>query len=433
MADKTVTPEKKQKHPKKPTKPKPPKKPVPPVTPPTPPAGQPIFGQPQPSPDPTGFKNPVTDQNFQGINAPSAVPTPTGGSVEPVLTLEQVYGSTGAAKAVAITASGQIVFHSVGDTGNVNGPQDQSLVADKMFSDFTEANPADVPSFFFHLGDVVYYFGESTYYYDQFYEPYRDYPAPILAVAGNHDGVVYATDPETTLQAFLANFCTNAPVQSPDSGGLLRTTMIQPGIYFTLEAPFVRILALYSNVLEDPGVISAQTGTALPNTVLDSRQVAFLTAALTRVKTEKFAGAVIIAVHHPPFTGGSTHGGSPLMLADIDSACAAAGVYPHAVFSGHAHNYQRFTRTINGLEIPYVVAGCGGHSPLSKMNGTYRTPFPIDSDLTLESYDDTDFGYLRVIVNATTLTVEFHLASDGATTKTPDDTVTVTLATHTVT
>jgi len=66
------------------------------------------------------------------------------------------------------------------------------------------------------------------------------------------------------------------------------------------------------------------------------------------------------------------------------------------------------------------------------MSGTYRTPFPIDSTLTLESYDDTDYGYLRVVVNATTLTIEFHPESDGGTTKTPDDVVTVTLAKHTV-
>jgi hypothetical protein len=408
------------------------KHPVPPIT--TPPisAGDPIFAQPLPTPDPSGFVNPVTDQSYVGINTPSPTPAPANGAVEPVLTLAEVYGSTGAAKEAAITAAGQIVFHSVGDTGNVDGPEDQSLVADKMVSDFTEANPADVPSFYFHLGDVVYYFGESTYYYDQFYEPYRNYPAPILAIAGNHDGVIYARDPATSLQGFLENFCTPAPAQSPDSGGLLRTTMIQPGVYYTFDAPFVRILGLYSNVLEDPGVISAQMGTTAPNTVLDNRQVAFLTAALKRIKSEKYAGAVIIAVHHPPFTGGSTHGGSPLMLADIDSACTAAGVWPHAVFSGHAHNYQRFTRTVKGLQIPYVVAGCGGHSPLSKMSGTYRTPFPVDSSLTLENYDDTDFGYLRVIVNATTMTIEFHLASDGATVKTPDDTVTITLATHTV-
>ena len=391
--------------------------------------GQPIFGQPQPSPDPTTFKDPVTDQSYQEVNSVEEVPQPTGGAVEPLLTFAQVLGSAGDTTVQTITAAGQIVFHSVGDTGSVVGPMTQDLVADKMVSDFSEANAADVPSFFYHLGDLVYYFGEGTYYYDQFYEPYRNYPAPIVAIPGNHDGVVWASDPSPTLAAFLRNFCTAAPAQSPDSGGLVRTTMIQPGVYFTFDAPFVRILGVYSNVLEDPGVISDQNGTY---PTLDQSQVNFLTAALERIKSEDYAGAVIIAVHHPPFTGGSDHGGSPDMLADIDSACTAAGVWPHAVLSGHSHNYQRYTRTINGLSIPFVVAGCGGHSPLSAMRTTLRTPYPIDSTLTLESYDDSDYGYLRIIVNATTLTIEFHPQSDGGTTKTPDDVVTVTLATHTV-
>ena len=411
--------------------------PPPPVSTQSPPGatGQPAFGQPQPSPDPTSFSQPVTDQNQAEVNLleplPGSGPDPTV-LVEPVLTLAQIYGAAGGAIEASITAAGQIVFHSVGDTGSVTGPQTQSLVADKMVTDFDEDNPADAPSFFYHLGDVVYYFGEATYYYDQFYEPYRDYPAPILAIPGNHDGVVYASDTAQSLDAFTANFCASSPIQSPDAGGLVRTAMIQPAVYFTFEAPFVRILGLYSNVLEDPGVISGQPGTASPNTILDSRQVDFLTAALTRIKTENFTGAVIIAVHHPPFTGGSEHGGSPLMLADIDSACTAAGVWPHAVFSGHAHNYQRYTRTVNGLQIPYIVAGCGGHNPLSAMRTTLRTPFPIDSTLTLNSYDATDFGYLRVTVSATTLAIEFHPQSDGGTTKTPDDVVTVNLSAHTV-
>jgi hypothetical protein len=45
--------------------------------------------------------------------------------------------------------------------------------------------------------------------------------------------------------------------------GLVRTAQVQPAIYFTLEAPFVRILGLYSNCLEDPGVISSQGGSQL--------------------------------------------------------------------------------------------------------------------------------------------------------------------------
>jgi Calcineurin-like phosphoesterase len=399
-------------------------------TPKDPVTGDPIFAQPSPSPDPTGFKDPVTDQSDTELNVVGPVPEPVNNAVEPILTLAQIYGSQGAAKTTAIQNSGQIVFHSVGDTGSTKGPVTQSLVADKMVTDFTEANPADVPSFFFQLGDLVYNFGESTYYYDQFFEPYRNYPAPIVAIPGNHDGVVYSSDPEASLAAFQANFCATSFGQSPDSGGLLRTTMIQPGVYFTFEAPFVRILGLYSNVLEDPGVISGQNGTY---PTLDSRQINFLTAALKRVTTDNFTGAIIIAVHHPPFTGGADHGGSPQMLADIDSACTAAGVWPHAVFSGHAHNYQRYTRTINNLQIPFLVAGCGGHAPLSPMRATYRTPYKIDSTLTLENYDATDYGYLRVIVNATTLTIEFHPESDGGTTKTPNDSVTVTLATHTAT
>jgi hypothetical protein len=392
-------------------------------------SGQPVFAQPTPSPDPSGFKDPVTDQKDPDVAGVQPVPQPTLAATEPILTLATVYGTQGATLTQTIQQSGQLVFHSVGDTGSAEGPTTQSLVADKMVTDFTESNPADVPSFLFHLGDVVYYFGEGTYYYDQFYEPYRMYPAPIIAIPGNHDGIVYPGDPAPTLDAFLRNFCSSAAAPSPDAGGLGRTTMTQPGVYFTFEAPFVRILGVYSNVLEDPGVISDQNGT-YPS--LDQRQITFLTTALKRVKSDNFTGAVIISTHHPPFTGGTDHGGSPLMLQDIDNACQAAGVWPHAVLSGHAHNYQRFTRTVNNYKIPFVVAGCGGHAPLSKMRSTYRTPYPIDSTLTLESYDETDYGYLRIIVNAQSLTIEFHPASDAGTTKTPDDAVTIQLASHTI-
>jgi hypothetical protein len=170
-------------------------------------AGDPIFNQPAPSPDPTSFKNPVTDKKYQGLLIVEAVPQPNIAAVEPTLTLAEVYGSQGAAKTAA-----------------VKGPTTQSLVADKMVADFNETNPADVPSFFFHLGDLVYYFGESHYYYDEFFEPYRLYPAPILAIPGNHDGVVYSTDPEGSLAGFQRNFCATSFAQSPDAGGMPRSS-----------------------------------------------------------------------------------------------------------------------------------------------------------------------------------------------------------------
>ncbi|WP_266156299.1 hypothetical protein [Dyella silvatica] len=50
--------------------------------------------------------------------------------------------------------------------------------------------------------------------------------------------------------------------------------------------------------------------------------------------------------------------------------------------------------------------------------------------VVLENYDDTNYGYLRLIVDANQLRIEYHPASDGAQTKTPDDFVTVDLATR---
>jgi hypothetical protein len=50
--------------------------------------------------------------------------------------------------------------------------------------------------------------------------------------------------------------------------------------------------------------------------------------------------------------------------------------------------------------------------------------------VVFENYDDTNYGYLRIIVTAAQLRIEYHPASDGAGAKTPDDFVTVDLATR---
>ena len=50
------------------------------------------------------------------------------------------------------------------------------------------------------------------------------------------------------------------------------------------------------------------------------------------------------------------------MLAQIDAICEETGVWPHAVLSGHAHNYQRFTRVRQAMQISYIIAGNGGHA-----------------------------------------------------------------------
>jgi hypothetical protein len=416
------------------------------------PTNGPQFGEPAPTPDPTKFtvKHGSDSQAYKILDSQKSSlqprPFPIASEAEPRLTLGEALGKKGSDIENAITRAGQIVFHSVGDTGNTIGPHDMELVADKMVSDYAETDPRAVPSFLFHLGDIVYSFGESQYYYDQFYDPFRDYPAPIFAVPGNHDGMVAPNSPAESLAAFLENFCAagQPPHRTAEAGGLARTAQVQPGVYFTLEAPFVRILGIYSNTLEDPGVISDQDG-AYPS--LTDAQLTYLQTALQRVKKEKFAGAVIIAVHHPPYVAVTRspklntgrHGGSPLMLKDIDTACANAGVWPHAVLSGHAHNYQRFTRTQDDRETPFVVAGNGGHALqrlTSKGMPTLRTPAvqtPLsngEDQVVFDNYDDRGYGYLRLIADPKQLRIEYHPASDSDVAKTPDDFVTVDLVTH---
>jgi hypothetical protein len=398
---------------------------------------QPVFAQAHPTADPSKFvvhhpsDNPAYKQ-IDELNREHKItalpfPAPRGG-VEPKLVLAAVLGASGAAAVQKISQSGQIVFHAVGDTGNTRGPESQNPVADKLVSDFDEEDPKERPTFFFHLGDVIYSFGESQYYYDQFYEPYRDYPAPILALAGNHDGMVAPGANVTTLAAFLENFCAPEFEVTPEAGGLSRTAQIQPGVFFTFEAPFLRILTLYSNTLEDPGVI------ADPH--VGNSQLDYLKAALGRVKSDGFKGAVILAHHHPAYTAGSKHGWSEQMVSQIDAICNASGVWPHAVLSAHAHNYQRFTRLHGPTQIPYIICGNGGHGLaklLRKGAVPLRTPLALQvpghaDAVTLENYDDQDYGYLRIVVTEKQLRIEYHPASDGAGAKTPDDFVTVDIA-----
>ena len=399
----------------------------------------PVFAEGEPTPDPTLFRvrhpsdapayEEIDELNREHRIAPLPFPAPRG-VPEPRLTLSQVLGGDSAA-AHAIAKRGQLVFHATGDCGSTRGPATQNLVTDKMVGDFQESVAAEVPQFALLLGDIVYSFGEAQYYYDQFYEPYRNYPAPVLALAGNHDGMISPLAHAASLAAYLRNFCARGFVVAPDAGGLSRTAQIQPGVFFTFEAPFLRVLALYSNTLEDPGVI-ADRG-------IGFSQQTYLRTALARVRQESYAGALLIAHHHPAYTAGG-RGWSAAMQAQIDHICSAAGVWPHAVLSGHAHNYQRFTRTRpGGQEIPYVVCGNGGHNlvPLARAGAPpLRTPQVLQAagagqdQIVLENYDCLHYGYLRVTVTAAQLRIEYHPASDGGAAKTPDDAVTVDLRTR---
>ncbi len=322
-----------------------------------------------------------------------------------------------------ISTAGQIEFHAVGDTGAAKSDAQQSAavsiadeaaVADAMVAD-VQAGGDGGPAFFFHLGDVIYNFGEGQYYYDQFYEPYREYDRPIFAIPGNHDGMVFgqgSSAPQVpTLDAFLTNFCSASPGPAPDAPTITRSVMTQPGVYFTLDAPFVSIIGLYSNVMDTGGGIISSQGGHFP---LVNDQLDFLTAELERLKPERQAGerCVLIAVHHPPLSVDAKTGGSGGLMQDIDSCCKAAGLWPDALLSGHAHLYQRFTRTVNGRQVPYVVSGSGGFAVTAPQQAAPPAGTVI-GDHKLEVDPLIKFGYLTLTTDAKTLTITFRNATRG--------------------
>jgi hypothetical protein len=383
------------------------------------PNGQ-LYADPKPNPDETSFRqdnNSAAYYNSQYYllhkNQVQPIPPARQGAA-PNINLAD-YIPTDIAN--AIDQAGTITFHAVGDTGAAKVSRSQTAataiaheagVADAMAAD-VQSQGVNGPAFFFNLGDIIYNFGEGQYYYDQFYEPFRDYDRPIFAIPGNHDGMVFgsaSSAPQVpTLAAFLTNFCAAEPGPSPDSGGLVRSVMTQPAVYFTLDAPYVSIIGLYSNVLDSgAGVISSQKG----HFPLVDDQLTFLQNELKRLKPDRQAGkrAVLLAVHHPPLSADARHGGSSGELADIDACCTAAGLWPDAVLSGHAHLYQRFTRTIQGKQTPYIVAGSGGYAATAPLGGLPNAPVKV-GNYTLVVNPIVEFGYLTITTDAKTLTITF--------------------------
>ena len=350
-----------------------------------------------------------------------------------------------------INQAKKLVFHTVGDTGPIKGDEVIKLIADEMEAQFAGApklgnaaslNPDTVstaqpekgdPSFFYHLGDVVYFNGLSKDYQAQFYEPYQFYPAPIFAIAGNHDGDTHTQkndepDTEPSLEGFFENFC----AEQRQYLSSYRPTMTQPYVYWTLDAPFATIIGLYSNVdgsLDPVGV---------------SQQQAWFEQQLKAADTGK---CLILAVHHPCFSLDEMHGGYPDIFAALQDAAKASGRWPDIVMGGHVHDYQRFTQTLlNGNKIPHLVIGDGGYADsVAAMHKLQRDPShdnaPItaafDTDVkgvTLESYNEVAGGFGRITVDDEDLTFEYFACPLTGTTPTkPFDSFTLNWKTKKIT
>jgi len=311
-----------------------------------------------------------------------ALPLPTG-SAPYHLQLEDVLSED---RINAIKSSGKLVFHTVGDTGGIQSGSSQNIVALHLEKDLKSSQAA----FFYHLGNVVYYYGENWHYYGQFYEPYKGYDAPIFAIPGNHDGDVLEGNQVSSLKSFTENFCAPIPQITPEAGDVSRHAMTQPNVYWTLQAPYATIIGLYTNVPEGG--------------MLDQDQIDWLHNEMRTADQKK---ALIIAMHHPIYSGDKWHSGSAYMGGILDEAINQTKRVPDLILASHVHNYQRFTRQfhLDGKEfqIPYVVAGAGGYFHLhyeQSLNGSMPHPghYFAQEGVRLEQYCDNRHGFLRLEV-----------------------------------
>jgi hypothetical protein len=357
-----------------------------------------------------------------------------------------------------IISAGTMTFAMVGcsgDPGTTAAASNTEAVAAAMTN-------AGTSSFFYHLGDITYTFAEKgsgssaddstgddeyALWNAQFYGPYAKYPKQIVSIPGNHDGKA-SRDPRTSQMAnYVANFCadpTRWPTPWAQNQTDKRPAMIQPYVYWRFDTPLACIIGLYSNVVN--GGMLDEPHKTKPFTL--GAQYQWLVAQLQSVAADNAAShtkkAVLLAVHYPPYSGaanftvrGDQSKGptkharhAPYLAMALQQAFADAKVRPDAIFSAHAHLFQRLTYTCkDGTVMPCLIAGCGGHSPLERLSeacdGTKgaekQTPFdavtpgsftfPKGESARVEYYEDHhhggSFGFLQVTIAGRTLTGEF--------------------------
>jgi Icc-related predicted phosphoesterase len=353
--------------------------------------GDHVFGQRRPSAggDYTLHGKQIRDTHFREL------PNPTGNAPYRLdlkdVVASEVYQS--------IVSEKRLTFHLNGDIGGIGSTAQQDLVATGMEADLAiGASPAGRPAFLYLTGDCVYYNGEVSQYYQQFYAPYKFYNVPIFAVPGNHDGENIQGD--ASLNGFMRNFCAPSPVKQPESSDSLRTAMVQPNVYWTLLTPVVNIVGLYSNVPEGGQI--------------KSPQIDWLVEELRDLPADV---PLILALHHPVYSADDHHSGSTEMKTVIEQAAEQAGRHPDMVIAGHVHDYQRLTKQrSDGSQVPYLVTGAGGYPNLhsiQKVNGERMiTPVTFEDKgndpVTLESYSDDHHGFLRVEVTPMQFTGRYY-------------------------
>jgi predicted phosphodiesterase len=306
-------------------------------------------------------------------------------------------------------ADHKLFFHMLGDTGSIKNPGSQRRIAGLMAAQYDTLSGADKPAFLYHLGDVVYNYGEAQNYYDQFFEPYSKYPGPIFAIAGNHDSDVNpaAAAPYNSLDAFKTVFCDTVSRPLALSRDIDRKSMIQPNIYWTMDSPLATIIGLHTNVPKY-GIITKQ-------------QRDWFIEELRSADLLRPDKAVILCMHHAPYSGDINHGAGLPMIDFLEGVFEETGIRPDIVFSGHVHNYQRFHKQYtDGVVVPFIVAGTGGFDELHPValtdNERFTAEDPRFNGVSLEYSCDTRHGFLKVAIERNdtglTLSAEYYTVAD---------------------
>ena len=286
----------------------------------------------------------------------------------------------------------KMIFQVAGDTGGLKSPAFQRLIAEQMGKQVS--NSDEKPSFLYHVGDIVYHFGESDQYEKQFFTPYRDYPLPIFAIPGNHDSDVNPLNPNpyTSLAPFSSVFCGTEPRPVPFGTDPARKSGMQPHVYWTLQTPVANIIGLATNVPKY-GVVTEE-------------QKQWFIEELKHAANEHQEKAILVALHHAPYSADFNHSSSLPMITFLESAFEEAGVYPDLVMSGHVHNYQRFSKSYEGGKItPYIVCGAGGFDELHWLaeadENLYTSNSEIFDTVKLENFCTMQHGFLSLEITRT--------------------------------
>ncbi|WP_433240437.1 metallophosphoesterase family protein [Streptosporangium sp. CA-135522] len=220
--------------------------------------------------------------------------------------------------------------------------------------------------------DVIYPTGSGNEYDDKFFRPYKDYPAPIYAVPGNHDWY-------DGLGGFMRVFCDAPALKAERQGfglspaglrGLLwrrperideaalararerralpRQRAVQPAPYWAMETPGLLIVGVDTGI---HGTIDREQAEWLREVSRDPRPKMLITGKPVYTRNDYKPSRL---------EGGGT----------IDDIVADPAHNYVAAIGGDVHNYQRFPVKTGGRTIQYIVAGGSG----AFMHATHTTP-----------------------------------------------------------